>query len=78
MTWKTTEDKWTEEYRWFLVDEGKIQYAFKDRESALTYKDQGHLDYMLLSDLDNITHGIMLDPYEFRAWSNKIQTYIDR
>lgn len=77
MSWKITEDKWNDQYRWFLVDEGRIQYAFIDRKSAIRYKEQGHLDYMLLTDLDNITHDIMLDPREYRAWSNKIQTCID-
>ncbi len=29
MYWEITENKWTEEYCWFLVDDGRIQYAFK-------------------------------------------------
>lgn len=76
MNWKVTEDNWNEEFRWFLVDEGEIQYAFKNRIAALTYQKQGRLVYMLLTDLDNITHDTMLDPGEFRSWSNKIQTCV--
>ncbi len=77
MAWKITENNWTEEYRWFLVDEGEIQYAFKDRDSAIRYQKQVYLSYMLLTDLDHITSDTMLVPHEFRAWSNKIQTCME-
>lgn len=61
-----------------MINSRLLQYVFKDRESVLTYKDQGRLDYMLLTYLKNITHDTMLDPREFRAWSGKIQTCINR
>lgn len=48
--------RWDERYCWFLVYKTQIQYAFKNREAAITYKEQGHLDYMLLTDPDNITN----------------------
>lgn len=72
MSWQITEDNWKEEFRWFLIDEGKIQYAFKNRIAALTYQKEGYLNHMLLTDLDNITYDTMLDPHEFRSWSNSV------
>lgn len=77
MNWRITEDNWNDEFRWFLVDEGEIQYAFKDRVAALTYQRQGFLNYMLLTNMENITHDTMLDPHEYRSWSNKIQTCVE-
>lgn len=76
MNWIVFEDEWDESYKWFLVDEGKIQYAFKNKLTAQTYKKQGFLDYMLLTNLDNITSDTILDPYEMRSWASKIQTCI--
>lgn len=46
--------------------------------AALTYQKQGSLDYMLLTDLGNIVNDTMLDPYEYRSWSNKIPNFNDR
>ena len=76
MNWKITECNWSKDYRWFLVDEGKIQYSFKDRKSAVRYRENGHLDYMLLTNLDRIAHETMLDPHENYCWSSKIQRCI--
>jgi len=74
MTWKTIEDDWNEGFCWFLVDEGKIQFAFKNKLAALTFKEQGYFNYMLLTNLDNIINDTMLDPREYRSWCGKIQT----
>ncbi len=74
MTWETTDNYWYKEFCWFIVDEGEIQYAFKNQVAALTFKEQGYLNYMLLTNLDNIINDTMLDPRENRSWSDKIQT----
>ena len=76
MSFKVIEDHWTEEFMYFLIDEGCIQYAFKDLELAEEFKRKGMLNYMLLTDLNNITHDTMLDPNELRSWLNKIQRCI--
>lgn len=55
MKWRTTEDQWNEQYSWFLVDEGKIHCAFKNRIMAKTYLKMSHIDYMLLINLDDIS-----------------------
>lgn len=77
MPYNKTEDSWSKEFSWFLVDNGEIQYAFKDQESALKYLNKAKIDYWLLTNLENITHDTMLDPNEFRSWNNKIQTCIE-
>jgi len=74
MNWETSKDDWNEDYNWFLVDDGQIQYAFKTRHEANLYKKQGYLGFMLLTNLDNITNDTMLEPKEYSAWNNKIQT----
>ena len=56
------------------MDEGRIQYAFKDQSSAIKFEKQGYMHYMLITNLDNITNDTMFDPEEFNSWDNKIQT----
>ena len=73
--WHAEEDCWTEDYNWFLVDEERIQYAFKNKLAAKKYAEEGFLNYMLLTNLENIQE-IMLDPSEFQSWAEKIQTCI--
>lgn len=77
MSFKVIEDQWNESFRWFLIDDGAIQYSFKDLETANDYKRKGRFDYMLLTDIDHITHDTMLDPHEIRSWEGKIQSCVE-
>ncbi len=76
MSYKILEDEWTEDFKYFLIDEGCIQYSFKELDVAVEFKRNGKLDYMFLTDLDNITYDTMLDPMEFRSWANKTQSCV--
>ncbi len=35
------------------------------------------MNYMLLTNLDNITNDTMLDPNEFSSWDHKVQTCLE-
>ena len=71
--WNFEEDKWNENYNWFLIENGQIKYSFKNKREALLFQQSFMLQHMLLTDIDNITHLTMLDPNEFRCWAEKIQ-----
>ena len=75
--WTFTEDSWNKTYKWFLIDEGEIQYSFCDKFTAQSFMKKYHLDFMLLTNIDNIIHDTMLDPCEYRSWSCKIQKCVD-
>ena len=75
--WKVLEDKWDSSYEWFLVDNGKIQYAFKSELEARLFVQQSQIDYMLLTNLSRLAHETMLDAIEYRSWSNKVQTCLE-
>ncbi|MCH2451207.1 MAG: hypothetical protein MK198_13825 [Gracilimonas sp.] len=77
MPYNITEDNWSEDFNWFLIDNGEILYAFKDKQSAEIYMKNMYIDYWLLTNLENITHETMLDPKEDRCWNEKIQTCIE-
>ncbi len=70
--WNFKLDMWDERFCWFLVEEGEIQYSFKKKSEALLFKKSFMLQHMLLTDINNITHQTMLEPSEFRCWSEKI------
>lgn len=67
---------WNEQYNWFLVDEGKIQYAFTNKKAAKIFQEKSFLYYMLLTNLDKI-HEIMIDPRDTSCWSAKIESCVD-
>jgi hypothetical protein len=71
--WVLEEDMWNEKFSWFLVDEGEIQYSFKNEADALSFKKQFNLGFMFLTNLGSIVEETMLEPHEFRSWSRKIQ-----
>lgn len=71
--WSCTEDQWTPNFKWFLVDEGTIQYAFETHQEAITYIEECYLSHMLLTDINNIVNDTMLDVTDFNAWNCKIQ-----
>jgi|GEM_PF-4142652 len=73
ITWSILEDNWSDKFSWFLVDEGALQYSFLSKQDAQHFQKYHHLNYMLLSNLNNITHDTMLDPYEIQSWSSKIK-----
>jgi len=75
--WNFNQDRWSERFRWFLVDNGKIQYSFINKSEALFFQKSFMLQHMLLTDIENITHHTMLDPNEFRCWSEKIQKTVN-
>jgi hypothetical protein len=73
-TWEIEEGCWTPVFKWFLVDEGLIQYSFKSNFEAELFKKQGYLSYMLTTDITNIANDTMLDPYEERSWAGEQTT----
>lgn len=77
-TYTITEDSWNDTFEWFLVDEGEIQYSFTSKEVALAFQREHFLGFMLLTSLKTIAHDTMLDPTEFRSWTNKIQRCVVR
>lgn len=76
--WVVKSEEWDQRIKWFLVDEGKIQYAFRSEGEARAYKDEFQLSFMLLTDIEHITHDTMINPAEHRCWVNKEQNYIYR
>lgn len=77
MSYNITEDNWTEEFCWFLIDNGEILYSFRDQHTAEVFMRSMHIDYWFLTDLENITHETMLDPSEFRSWNEKTQSCVE-
>lgn len=77
MPYHITEDNWSEEFSWFLVDNGEIQYAFKSRKMAESNMKSMCIDYLYLTDIKYIVHDTMLDPKIYRCWNEKIQTCIE-
>ena len=77
MPYNITEDNWSEDFDWFLIDNGEILYAFKSHESAENYMRSMYINHWFLTDLKNITHETMLDPKEHRCWNEKVQTCIE-
>lgn len=73
LKWIIEEDKWNVKFKWFLVDEGEIQYSFMTKYDALFFQKYHMLNHMLLTQLERINHETMLDPTEIRSWSEKIQ-----
>jgi hypothetical protein len=73
LKWIIEEDKWEKNYKWFLIDDGEIQYSFLNKREALLFQKYHMLQHMLLTNNDKITHDTMLEPKEFRSWSEKIQ-----
>lgn len=73
-----TEDSWDDTFEWFLVDEGEIQYSFTTKDVASSFQREHFLGYMLLTCSKTIAHDTMLDPSEFRSWTNKIQRCVVR
>jgi len=69
--WMHVENDWNEKFKWFLIDEGKIHYAFKSKLEARMFKGEFYLNYMFLTDLENIIPKTMIDPHEYRSWINK-------
>lgn len=78
ITYTITEDSWNDTFEWFLVDEGEIQYSFTSKEVALAFQREHFLGFMLLTSSKTIAHDTMLDPLEFRSWTNKIQRCVVR
>lgn len=76
--WVVSQEEWDQRIKWFLVDEGKIQYAFRSEEEARDFKKEFHLSFMLLTDIEQITHDTMIDPGEYRSWVNKEPNYVLR
>ncbi len=68
--WIINECDWTEEFGWFLVDEGEIKYSFKSRASADAFRKEFFLSYTLLTSIDEI-HNIMIYPHNCRSWADK-------
>jgi hypothetical protein len=77
MAYRITEDNWSEEFNWFLIDNGEILYAFKNERSAKIYMKSAFIDYWFLTNLENITNETMLNPHEHRSWNGKIQTCVE-
>jgi hypothetical protein len=67
--WDVMEGRWHTSFEWFLVDDGLIQYAFKTKDAADLFKQQGYMSYMLTTNLDNLTSETMLDAHDETNWA---------
>ncbi len=68
-TWAIDEGVWLSAFKWFLVDDGLIQYSFKTKYEADLFKTQGYLSYMLTTDIKNLANDTMLDAYDDTNWA---------
>jgi len=68
--WKV-EDGWSEEFDWFLVDEGKIWYSFATRDAAREFQQEHFMADKLLLPGSQIRDVLMSGPDDFRTWRCK-------
>ncbi len=62
---------WSQKFKWFLVDDGALQYAFKTKAEAQMFQSQGFMNYMLLTDLEHLTNDTMLDANDPMCWATE-------
>jgi hypothetical protein len=67
--WDINEGTWTPAFKWFLVDEGLIQYSFTTKDEADLFKAQGYMHYMLTTNIDNLANDTMLDASDESNWA---------
>ncbi len=66
--WQFHEEYWSEDYPWFIVDNGSIIYAFQTEAEANEWLQSQYIDYMLVAHLDEVANKITLDPADTRSW----------
>lgn len=74
--WLIEEIDWTEDFRWFLVDEGVIWYAFTSRPEAEQFRAEHWPSGMLLLDVEGVLYVLMAEPGDIFCWRNKRQTCV--
>ena len=71
VSWSFNEGGWTEDFGWFLVDEGEICYAFRSREEGKRFQHEFAVAWMmLLADTAGL-YDMMMEPETYRCWRMK-------
>ena len=65
-------------FEWFLIDEGKIWYAFQSREDALLFQKDHLMSGMLLLNADSVPDVLMADPEDIFCWRSKTPVHARR
>ena len=74
--WQFHEEFWSEDYPWFIVDNGCIMYAFQTEAAANEWLRAHYIDYMLVAHLDEVRN-MMLEPCDSRSWESKMMECVE-
>ncbi len=75
-----SQEIWTADYTWFIVDEGRIDYAFKSKDDALAYQKLSPMVYLtsILVDLDDVSDILGTTPDDESCWLHKTPRCVSR
>ncbi len=71
-------DGWTPDFEWFLIDEGKIWYAFESRAEALSFQKEHLMSGMLILDAASVPDVLMAEPNDIFCWRCKTPVHVRR